>query len=317
MVNFSFIIPLYNKDNSLLQRCLKSVPLDLNIQVIIVDDHSPSYYDKAGQLKYDITSSLPYYDNINVEYYFITENGGPGKARNFALTKAKGEWVFFCDADDYFEKCALLDLMKVSSETEADVIFFGYNKIKGSCSEVCGYGAYDESVGIQYIDNKDNFWMEMFPWQRMVRRSFIQKNKLGFENLYLSEDRLFCIKQIALSDKLFVYNRPIYNYVQYEESLSHVKPSQSKAIGAINVAMKVNLLLKENGKLETLSDCTLPKYLSVLYDYSPVLYWIYTIKNIFRLGWKSAMKDRQSVCYMRNVHSNLYLQWKTYIKNGR
>lgn len=317
MVKFSFIIPLYNKDASLLQRCLNSIPLNDDVQVIIVDDHSPSYYDKNGWLKDDVISSLPYYNCKNVEYYFLNENGGPGKVRNYALTKADAEWIFFCDADDYYEKSTLLDLMKVSSETNADVIFFGYNKVVGAKSEFCGYGTYRDSKLLQKIEDKDVFWMELFPWQRIVRRSFIQENKLNFENLYLSEDRLFCIKQVALSEKLIVYNRPVYNYVQYEESLSHAKPSLSKVIGAINVSMKVNLLLKDNGKLETVSDCTLPKYLSVLYDYSFVLYWIYTFKNIITLGWQSAMRDRLSVCYIRNVHSNLYLQWKSYLKNGR
>ena len=304
----SFIIPTYNKDNDTIKRCLDSIPLRDDVQVLVIDDHSPCYYNEKGNLKTEKISKLPYFNNPCVEYFFLPKNEGPGKARNYALIKAEGEWILFCDADDYYEKSMLLDLMKTSSETDADVIFFGYNKVVGSKSEFCGYGKCCDSVLLQKIEDKDNFWMELFPWQRMVRRSFIQENHLNFENLYLSEDRLFCIKQVALSDKLFVYNRPVYNYVQYEESLSHVKPSLSKAIGAINVAMKVNLLLKENGKLETISDCTLPKYLSVLYDYSPVLYWIYTIKNIVMLGWQSAMKDRLSVCYIRNVHSNLYLQ---------
>lgn len=315
MINFSIIIPSYIKDINTTKRCLDSIPMQDDIQVIIVDDHSPYFYDKQGKLDNNIIKNLPYHNSRNVEYYFLNKNGGPGRARNYALTKAKGEWILFCDADDYYEKSKLLDLMKIASCADADVLFFGYNKINDSCSKVYGYDAYDKSVGIQKIDNKDKFWMELFPWQRMVRRSFIQKNKLRFECLYLSEDRLFCMKQVALSDKLAVYNNPVYNYVQYEASLSHIKPSLSKVLGAINVAIKTNLLLKDNGKLDAISDCTLPKYLSVLYEYSFVLYWVYTIKNILALGWQSAMRDRQYVCYLRNVHSNIYLQWKSFIND--
>ena len=65
-----------------------------DIQVIVVDDNSPdadTYLEKYPEL------SRPY-----LEFIRTTKGGGAGYARNIGLDHAKGEWLLFADADDFY-----------------------------------------------------------------------------------------------------------------------------------------------------------------------------------------------------------------------
>ena len=87
---FSIIIPHYDIPD-LLMRCLKSIPVSEDIQVIVVDDNSPdadTYLERYPEL------SRPY-----LEFIRTTKGGGAGYARNVGLDHAKGKWLLFADAD--------------------------------------------------------------------------------------------------------------------------------------------------------------------------------------------------------------------------
>lgn len=55
------------------------------------------------------------------------EGRGPSWARNRGLEKARGEYVFFCDADDAVREDFLLKPYLKLEETKADVCLFRYN----------------------------------------------------------------------------------------------------------------------------------------------------------------------------------------------
>ena len=111
---FSIIIPHYDIPD-LLMRCLKSIPVSEDIQVIVVDDNSPdadTYLERYPELL------CPY-----LEFIRTTKGGGAGYARNIGLDHAKGEWLLFADADDFFVE-DMYDIITSNSDSEADVIYF-------------------------------------------------------------------------------------------------------------------------------------------------------------------------------------------------
>lgn len=88
----SVIIPLYNKEKAIrntVESVLKQTFEDF--ELIIADDGSTDC--SADIVKEMITKD----DRI---HYYYKPNGGVSSARNFGLSKAKGEWVIFLDADD-------------------------------------------------------------------------------------------------------------------------------------------------------------------------------------------------------------------------
>mgnify|MGYP003305656243 CR=1 FL=1 len=96
MINYSIIIPHKNIP-LLLQRCLDSIPIRDDLEVIVVDDDSdPSLVD---------FDSFPGKDRKDVEIVLDKMGKGAGASRNIGLSRAKGKWVVFCDADDFFNYC--------------------------------------------------------------------------------------------------------------------------------------------------------------------------------------------------------------------
>lgn len=110
----SIIIP--HKDIiDLLMRCLKSIPVSEDIQVIVVDDNSPdadTYLERYPEL------SRPY-----LEFIRAPKNGGAGYARNIGLDHAKGKWLLFADADDLYVD-DMYSIIRPYANSKADIIFF-------------------------------------------------------------------------------------------------------------------------------------------------------------------------------------------------
>ena len=106
---FSIIIP-HKGIPDLLMRCLRSIPVSADIQVIVVDDNSPdadTYLERYPEL------SRP-----NLEFIRTTKGGGAGYARNIGLDHAKGEWLLFADADDFYVE-DMYDIISSNADSEA------------------------------------------------------------------------------------------------------------------------------------------------------------------------------------------------------
>ena len=91
-MDISFLVTIYNKKKSVVERCLKSIKKmnDLNHEIIVIDDGSDTdmkdCYYKLSQ-KY------------NAQYYYQS-NQGVSSARNLGIKKANGKYIFFVDCDD-------------------------------------------------------------------------------------------------------------------------------------------------------------------------------------------------------------------------
>lgn len=93
-IDVSVIVPVYNAVE-LLDRCLDSIfgqETDRTIEVILVDDGST---DNSVEL----IRRRPEQDRIRL---FQQVNSGPSKARNKGIEEARGRYLAFLDADDYW-----------------------------------------------------------------------------------------------------------------------------------------------------------------------------------------------------------------------
>ena len=114
MINYTFIIPHRNIP-LLLERCLWSIPQRNYIQLIVIDDKSDT---NLCELQNIITKT-----QYRVDYIRSSNNLGGGNARNLGLEKAKGKWIIFADADDFFNYC-ITDILDQNKDSLADIIYF-------------------------------------------------------------------------------------------------------------------------------------------------------------------------------------------------
>ena len=113
MIEFSIIIPLYNKEatiRSTLESVLRqSCP---NFEIIVVDDGST---DQSSALVQSIRD-----ERIRL---FNKENGGPGSARNHGIRHARYDWIIWLDADDLMLPGAIEHFTNaINQYPEADMI---------------------------------------------------------------------------------------------------------------------------------------------------------------------------------------------------
>lgn len=212
----SIIVPVYNVENYL-RPCLDSILAQtfIDFEVILVDDGST---DNSGR----ICDGYAKKDNRFVVYH--KQNGGVSTARNFALDKIKGEWVYFCDADDILFEDALEFLTNKIGES-VDCTMGGYIKIneQGDILEenkICEeYYLTLEEVLTDFYDAKCKMF-NGYIWNRLFRRSIIEKYHIRFrEDIFIKEDGLFLLQYLCKCNNGTYYNtKPIYKYIEHSSS---------------------------------------------------------------------------------------------------
>lgn len=117
MMQFSVVIPLYNKANYI-QNCLESVLKQTHkeFEVILVNDGSTDGSETVVERFQDTRIRLVH-----------QENKGASAARNKAISLAKHEWIALIDADDYWYPNHLEELQNTIEQfPKADVVCNNY-----------------------------------------------------------------------------------------------------------------------------------------------------------------------------------------------
>lgn len=219
----SIIIPHYGIPD-LLMRCLESIPVSEDIQVIVVDDNSPdadTYLERYPEL------SRPY-----LEFIRAPKNGGAGYARNIGLDHAKGKWLLFADADDFFVG-NMYDIINTHVESDADVIYFQkravYSDNLNCKSSRSGY--IDKIMDI-YLKTGDEVPVRTrynVPWGKMIKKSLVENHHIRFEEIKYSNDILFSVHVGCLAKKIEAIDTVLYVVTSREGSLhsgSCTKPDE-------------------------------------------------------------------------------------------
>ena len=102
------------------------------------------------------------------------ENGGPSSARNAGLDRAKGEFVYFFDADDILELDALEALYERAIERHADLVIAKYDIFNRF--RTFPVNGINELVKMDRIDKYEPQILWTFSLcNKLFRRSIIEK----------------------------------------------------------------------------------------------------------------------------------------------
>ena len=194
-MKYSVIIPVYNVEKYI-NRCVKSILSHRynDLEIILIDNGST---DSSGSICDTYASE---YSNISV--YHI-ENHGVGAARNFGLSKARGEFIYFVDSDDYLVGNLFADFAdKLVLDLDL-AVFSYYNSFEEDLTEkhrteksLPFKGNYEKDGFIKIF--KELFLSDMLytVWNKIYRREFLLENNLSFEQYELGEDVRFNPKRL-------------------------------------------------------------------------------------------------------------------------
>lgn len=210
----SIIVPVFNV-RDYIERCACSLFEQTlkDLEYIFVDDASQD--DSVEILK----SCIERYPKRGAQVKILTHksNHGPSAARNAGLAVAGGEYVAFCDSDDYVDRNMYEKLYDTAKQTNADLVYCDfYFKYKGDKVEKYhAVSAVDkDSLLRAYIGSG---WTVL--WNMIAKKNIYERYKL------LLPDGLTYCEDFHLSLRLFYYSNvivkvdtPLYYYNQENNS---------------------------------------------------------------------------------------------------
>ena len=209
-ITYTFIIPHHNCPD-LLDRCISSIPQRNDIQIIVVDDNS------------DVDKKPTECVRPEVEYIYIDKENskGAGRARNIGLSRAKGKWLLFPDADDrYLDN--FLSTLDEYKHLELDVLYFNSECKDGITNERIRNSHLDELISNydysqEYLDRIR--FLNNPPWNKMLLREFVLQHNLYFEEVPNGNDILFSLLAGFYARKIYVDKRILYSYYRNINSI--------------------------------------------------------------------------------------------------
>lgn len=228
---YSIIIPHKNAPE-LLFRCLASIPSRDDVQIIVVDDNSDE-----GVVDWDYLTSDK---SKNIEIVLTKEGKGAGYARNVGLKHAQGKWILFADCDDYYYD-GFLSTLDNFTHADYEVVYYNYSIKVGDMNNTPK--TYNELLSKfcespnEDVDKRLKYELRA-PWNKMVRKAFIDKYKIHFEESVNGNDAFYSYQIGYFSKNIGIELKPLYYYTINPFSLTHKKRSEKDYICILEHAYK-------------------------------------------------------------------------------
>lgn len=210
----SFIIPVY-KAERYLRCCVESISRQTfqDYEIILVDDGSP---DGSPELCDSLANEI---SRIQVLHKC---NGGAATARNLGLSIARGEYIIFVDADDFWRCDEYLEKLvrQANLYNCCDFISFNCSYFYDSTDSYKDFIPYSQVLA-KPVDKDDAIieltlsgTMPISPCVKLIKRSFLIENDIVFPEGTIMEDVPWFIELLCKSKKVMFLNDYVYAYRQ-------------------------------------------------------------------------------------------------------
>lgn len=217
-MEFSVVIPCFNCAKTL-ENTVASVRASglRDYEILLIDDGSV-----------DGTPALC--DRLSKEYNGVRcihqPNAGVSAARNRGIDEARGDYIWFVDADDTVEPDAINNAAIIVAEQHPDMLIFGlsfdyYHKKRlyrqDALVPPCGGMLTPEQLRADFQGFYDCNALTPV-WNKFFRRTLLIDSKIHFhEDLHLMEDFLFVLETLPHCDSIYCLPEAIYHYRQGED----------------------------------------------------------------------------------------------------
>ena len=252
-VKVSIIIPIYNACDyirpaldSVLDQTLKE------LEIICVDDGST---DRSLDI-------IKEYGKRDGRIRIVTEtNAGPGLARNNGLRRARGEYVLFLDADDFFEPTLAEDMYSEAVAKNLDITIVEYD-IYNSKKAIFRPNA--ESDHSRIYDGGKVTGKNEYPdcilqsntgsaWNKLFKRSFLLEKQIAFlEDVKMFEDVYFTVCALAFAERVGKIDKVLMHHRVYSEQ-SRARLFKKYYTQVPEVYAKIKAFLMKGGMYEPLA----------------------------------------------------------------
>lgn len=217
-IKISVIMPIYNAYDYL-RPAIDSV-LDQTlreIELICIDDGSTDHS----------LAIIKEYQQNDPRVRIVTENNaGPSTARNKGIIRARGEYIIFLDADDFYEPTLLEALYTRATADSLDITVVSFDLYNNKQARfVPAINEIHDSIFAHgAVVSKNEFPDYIlqsttgYAWNKLFKTSFIREKELTFApELYVFEDVHYVATALSLAERLGKIDDVLIHHRVYSE----------------------------------------------------------------------------------------------------
>lgn len=167
-----------------LPRLLESIPNKKEIEIIVVDN------SKEPVSRSEINSGR------EIVFLHSAPERHAGGSRNDGIKAAKGKWLIFADADDYFAEKAF-DVFYKYYDSDAEIVYTCPQGIYIDTGEPSDRGKHYFDLVCNYLEGKqteeDLRYGFGTPWAKMISHNLVDREHLRFDEIRASNDIYFSV----------------------------------------------------------------------------------------------------------------------------
>lgn len=208
----SIIVPVYNVEKYL-RIALDSIANQTykNLEIIVVDDGST---DSSGQICDE------YADKDSRFVVIHQKNRGVSAARNAALRKCTGQYLYFIDSDDFIEPHLCERALTVLLEQQADIVWFNMhftdengNLLPGSVEKLQN-GLLDKKAALTALAYGN---INSYSWNKLYRAELFKE--IRFPEAMIWEDVAVMHRILLCAERIYMLDEHLYFYRQRNNSI--------------------------------------------------------------------------------------------------
>lgn len=328
-IKVSVVMPIYNAAEYLSAAVTSVLSQTLTeLELICVDDGSTD----------DSLSIVRDMQNFDDRIRILTENNaGPSIARNKGMLRARGEFIIFLDADDFYESTLLESLYEIAVKDELDMAvakFDLYNVFQDKFilpTEEAHANIFAPGAVVSKNEFPDYILESAsgYVWNKLFRTSFVREKELSFDpELYVFEDVHFVCTALSLAERVGrVDGILIHHRVYSEQSRTRLFRKYYAQVPVVYAKIKAHLMhygmyIPLSKSFLNLSAGRCYKIYNLLWDEAKAEFWN-LLHNSYAesFGWynheKSDYENKDAYEFVANVGLYTYEEYLARVEQGK
>ena len=220
------------------------------------------------------------------------------QAINLGIDAAQGDFVAFCDSDDYVVPDMLSTMFDAAMKSNSDIAVCDFDmiypertiesfaRLSNDIFEPVGSGIAEYYYRFGAAPKPNNYL-----WSKLYRRNFLSKCGLRFPNTIFSGDHLFNLSMLFNGPKIIHVGKSLYCYVQHNDSAmrKHVRCSNHGQIFLGAFCSAAQMLEGRDKKIV--------EPILAIYAYT-------RIKSILFYAWQAKLPEAETSAAIKTFTSN-------------
>jgi glycosyltransferase involved in cell wall biosynthesis len=245
----SVVVPAYNVA-PYIRECIESLAgvATADFELLVIDDGST---DGTGELLDELRATRPWLQVLHID------NVGVTAARSLGLSRSRGEYIWFVDADDVVHPAAAERIRSAVLVHRPDILQFDFERrfpdgslrrSQRQCSLPPGRILAARQVALPALFDDELFYL----WQRVFHRSLFPDDGLPHPELRCFVDIVHTPLLYTRAESFLFMDERLLTYRQREGSLAHSISAHS-VLSKWQAAVLCRRILTEAGDYERCS----------------------------------------------------------------